>query len=183
LDGLGRGCLPDGWRARRGLRPGGRPMEPAVTYRTFEAEGDLDALMDLVDKELSEPYSIFTYRYFVCGWPQLCFLAVERDDGGKEHCVGALVCKADLHKQQHMRGYVAMLVVERRLRKRGIAKELVNLGIQRMVEEGCREIVLEAEVTNQAALNLYSKFGFIRDKRLHRYYLTGTDAYRLKLSL
>ena len=74
-------------------------------------------------------------------------------------------------------------VVERRLRKRGIAKELVNLGIQRMVEEGCREIVLEAEVTNQAALNLYSKFGFIRDKRLHRYYLTGTDAYRLKLSL
>ena len=42
---------------------------------------------------------------------------------------------------------------------------------------------VESREVDQAALNLYSKFGFIRDKRLHRYYLTGTDAYRLKLSL
>jgi peptide alpha-N-acetyltransferase len=30
--------------------------------------------MSLVDEELSEPYSIFTYRYFVYIWPQLTFL-------------------------------------------------------------------------------------------------------------
>ncbi|KAK8939978.1 hypothetical protein KSP40_PGU004302 [Platanthera guangdongensis] len=29
--------------------------------------------MNLVDKELSEPYSIFTYRYFVYLWPNLTF--------------------------------------------------------------------------------------------------------------
>ncbi|QDZ20599.1 N-acetyltransferase [Chloropicon primus] len=153
-----------------------------VRYRTYEKEEDLGALMGLVDKELSEPYSIFTYRYFVYDWPQLCFLAVENDADGKEQCVGALVCKADTHKQ-HLRGYVAMLVVERRRRKQGIAKDLVKMAIERMVEEGCAEIVLEAEVSNKAALNLYAKFGFIRDKRLYRYYLTGTDAYRLKLSV
>ena len=76
-----------------------------------------------------------------------------------------------------------MLVVERRLRKRGIAKEMVKMAIERMIAEGCAEIVLEAEVSNKAALNLYSKLGFIRDKRLYKYYLTGTDAYRLKLSI
>mmetsp|Transcript_8945 Transcript_8945/g.22984 ORF Transcript_8945/g.22984 Transcript_8945/m.22984 type:complete len:108 (+) Transcript_8945:474-797(+) len=101
---------------------------------------------------------------------------------GKEHCVGALVCKMDLHKDM-MRGYVAMLVVERRLRKRGIGRSLVELAIDEMVAEGCHEIVLEAEVSNKSALALYSKFGFIRDKRLHKYYLTGTDAFRLKLLL
>ena len=69
-----------------------------ITYRTYAKEEDLYALMSLVDQELSEPYSIFTYRYFVYNWPQLCFLAIEEIEG-KEHCVGALVCKADLHKQ------------------------------------------------------------------------------------
>ena len=76
-----------------------------------------------------------------------------------------------------------MLVVEGRMRKRGIGKQLVKLAIDRMVEEGCMEVVLEAEVNNQQALSLYGKLGFIRDKRLHKYYLTGTDAFRLKLAL
>lgn len=32
--------------------------------------------MEMVDKDLSEPYSIFTYRYFLCNWPGLCIRAV-----------------------------------------------------------------------------------------------------------
>ncbi|EJW82615.1 N-acetyltransferase 12, partial [Wuchereria bancrofti] len=44
-------------------------------------------------------------------------------------------------------------------------------------------VVLETEVTNSDALRLYSNLGFIREKRLFRYYLNGVDAYRLKLFL
>ena len=47
----------------------------------------------------------------------------------------------------------------------------------------CLQVVLEAEVTNKAALGLYANLGFVRDKYLHRYYLNGADAYRLKLWL
>ena len=72
--------------------------ESSISYRNYSREDDLITLMNLVDKELSEPYSIFTYRYFVYNWPQLCFLAIETVNG-KENCVGALVCKADLHKE------------------------------------------------------------------------------------
>jgi hypothetical protein len=43
--------------------------------------------------------------------------------------------------------------------------------------------MLEAEVTNAGALRLYANLGFIRDKRLLRYYLNGNDAFRLKLLL
>ena len=50
-----------------------------------------------------------------------------------------------------------------------------------MVTKDCHEIVLETEVTNMAALSLYQNLGFVRDKYLHRYYLNGEDAYRLKL--
>jgi len=36
--------------------------------------------------------------------------------------------------------------------------------------------VLETEATNAAALRLYEKLGFVRDKRLPKYYLNGNDA-------
>lgn len=41
--------------------------------------------------------------------------------------------------------------------------------------------MLETEVTNTKALALYSRLGFIRERRLLRYYLNGVDAFRLKL--
>ena len=39
------------------------------------------------------------------------------------------------------------------------------------------------QVSNAAALSLYERFGFIRDKRLHGYYMSNQDAFRLKLLL
>lgn len=41
--------------------------------------------------------------------------------------------------------------------------------------------MLETEYTNQGAIALYQQMGFIKDKRLFRYYLNGVDAFRLKL--
>ena len=46
--------------------------------------------------------------------------------------------------------------------------ELVRRAIAEMVNRGCEEVMLEAEVTNAGALRLYANLGFIRDKRLQR---------------
>ena len=51
------------------------------------------------------------------------------------------------------------------------------------VEDDADEVVLETEITNKPALKLYENLGFVRDKRLFRYYLNGVDASRLKLWL
>lgn len=45
-----------------------------IEYVSYGGEHHLPLIMQLVDQELSEPYSIFTYRYFVYLWPQLSFL-------------------------------------------------------------------------------------------------------------
>lgn len=74
-----------------------------------------------------------------------------------------------------------MLVVIKPYRGKGIATELVSRSIRVMKEYGCEEVTLEAEVTNKGALALYGRLGFIRAKRLFRYYLNGVDAFRLKL--
>ena len=52
-----------------------------------------------------------------------------------------------------------------------------------MREHAAEEVVLEAETKNEAAIRLYERFGFVRDKLLVRYYLSYTDAWRLKLWL
>lgn len=45
------------------------------------------------------------------------------------------------------------------------------------------QIALETEVSNVASNKLYERLGFLRTKRLHRYYLNGNTAYRLVLYL
>ncbi|KAG8089900.1 hypothetical protein GUJ93_ZPchr0011g27682 [Zizania palustris] len=161
----------------RGEPSGGGSGEGEVTYVSYGGEHHLPLVMSLVDAELSEPYSIFTYRYFVYLWPQLTFLAFDPKDG---KCVGTVVCKMGEHRGA-FRGYIAMLVVLKPYRGRGIATELVTRSIRVMMESGCDEVTLEAEVTNKGALALYGRLGFIRAKRLYRYYLNGEDAFRLKL--
>ncbi|KAI5021561.1 N-alpha-acetyltransferase MAK3 [Hordeum vulgare subsp. vulgare] len=148
-----------------------------IAYVSYGGEQHLPLVMSLVDAELSEPYSIFTYRYFVYLWPQLTLLAFDAKDG---KCVGTVVCKMGEHRGA-FRGYIAMLVVLKPYRGRGIATELVTRAIRVMMDSGCEEVTLEAEVTNKGALALYGRLGFIRAKRLYRYYLNGVDAFRLKL--
>lgn len=38
------------------------------------SHADLPLITGLIDSELSEPYSIFTYRYFINTWKSLCWL-------------------------------------------------------------------------------------------------------------
>lgn len=98
-------------------------------------------------------------------------------------CVGAIVCKLDLHRKAIKRGYIAMLAVDQKYRKLRIGSTLVQMAINEMLEGDADEVVLETEITNKPALQLYEKLGFVRDKRLFRYYLNGVDALRLKLWL
>jgi N-alpha-acetyltransferase 30 len=63
------------------------------------------------------------------------------------------------------------------------ATHLVRLAITEMLVYSCEEVVLETESDNASALRFYSKLGFIKEKRLYRFYLNAKDAYRLKLPL
>lgn len=74
-----------------------------------------------------------------------------------------------------------MLAVQEAYRGRGIATKLVCMAIDAMSARNADEIVLETEVTNTASLKLYERLGFLRSKRLHRYYLNGNAAFRLIL--
>ena len=145
-----------------------------ITYRQYKGEEEIQEIFKLIDDELSEPYGLFTYRYFLDVCPQHCLLA---HDGDK--LVGAIVGR-ETKKEDRVKGYIAMLVVLKEYRKQGIGKKLAIDLINKM-KETCDEVVLETEVDNYGALHLYESLGFVRTKRLFRYYLNGNEAYRLKI--
>ena len=157
-------------------------IDDQISFVNYKSEEQMQDIMSLIQKDLSEPYSIYTYRYFIHNWPDLCFLAIVKQESG-DKCVGAVVCKLDLHKKISTRGYIAMLAVDEAYRKQKIGSRLVLKSMEAMVREGADEIVLETEISNKPALRLYENLGFVRDKRLFRYYLNGVDALRLKLWL
>ncbi|KAF2649381.1 acyl-CoA N-acyltransferase [Lophiostoma macrostomum CBS 122681] len=150
-----------------------------VQYQADKEETHLPSIRQLISKDLSEPYSIYVYRYFLYQWGDLCFMALDPSSS----LIGVVVCKLEPHRSGTFRGYIAMLAVQESHRGKGIATKLVCMAIDAMAARDADEIVLETEVTNTASLKLYERLGFLRSKRLHRYYLNGNTAFRLVLYL
>ena len=152
-----------------------------VQYSLDQEAEYLPQIRQLISKDLSEPYSIYVYRYFLYQWPELCFMAVDTEKSST--LAGVVICKLERHRGGPMRGYIAMLATEEEHRGKGIATALVAKSIDLMIEQDADEIALETEETNHAAMRLYERLGFLRSKKLHRYYLNGNSAYRLLLYL
>jgi peptide alpha-N-acetyltransferase len=50
-----------------------------ILYRQYVGESDLPHIMALVQSELSEPYVIYTYRYFLHQWyVKSSFISLQR---------------------------------------------------------------------------------------------------------
>lgn len=155
-----------------------------IIYRKFDITKNeqFEEIKRLIDADLSEPYSIYVYRYFLNQKPELVYIALD-DTNNSNKPIGCIICKSEMHRGCRMRGYIGMLAVESKYRGQGIAKQLVKTSIHEMKSNGCDEIMLETEVENHIALNLYESLGFIRMKRMYRYYLNEGDAFKLILPL
>ncbi|KAI0012388.1 acyl-CoA N-acyltransferase [Xylariaceae sp. FL0662B] len=154
-----------------------------LQYEHALEEKYLPAIRALISKDLSEPYSIYVYRYFLYQWAHLCYMALNPVDNS---LTGVIICKLEHHASHSpptYRGYIAMLAVASDFRGHGIATALVKMAIDAMAERHADEIILETEETNIPAMRLYERLGFLRSKKLHRYYLNGNSAYRLVLLL
>ncbi|CAK4033187.1 N-alpha-acetyltransferase 30-like [Lecanosticta acicola] len=174
-------------------KPGDAPRKPGKDGKSNTAADDLryvcygsekespylPAIKQLISKDLSEPYSIYVYRYFLYQWGDLCFMALDKED----NLLGVIVCKLEPHRGGPVRGYIAMLATQQEHRGKGIASRLVRMAVEAMIEKDADEIALETEVDNVPSLRIYENLGFIRTKKLHRYYLSGSSAFRLILYL
>jgi hypothetical protein len=58
-----------------------KPSAANLRYISYGSEKEspfLPAIKQLISKDLSEPYSIYVYRYFLYQWGDLCFMVSAR---------------------------------------------------------------------------------------------------------
>ena len=65
-------------------QPGALSLRPSDNIRYVQYDGRkekiyLSAIRQLISKDLSEPYSIYVYRYFLYQWGDLCFMVRPQD--------------------------------------------------------------------------------------------------------
>ncbi|EEP82019.1 L-A virus GAG protein N-acetyltransferase [Uncinocarpus reesii 1704] len=156
----------------------GETASPQFRYIQYDNKREneyVPAMRQLISKVLSEPYSIYVYRYFLYQWGSLCYMAMDQNN----ELAGVVISKLEPHRGVPLRGYIAMLAVPEKYRGQGIATKLVCMAIDAMIERNADE----TETTNTPAMKLYERLGFLRSKQLHRYYLNGNSAFRLVLYL
>ncbi|KAL0249167.1 hypothetical protein GEMRC1_004400 [Eukaryota sp. GEM-RC1] len=151
-----------------------------ISVRDYESEANLNDIMVFLGDILSEPYSRWTYRYFVGEFPQYCILAV---DSVTSRLVGCIIGRVDFDQSIGSHGYIGMVAVDPSYRNQGIAQLLIKEELNRFKADGFSDVILETEVTNPASLRVYQKYGFLREQLLPKYYLNGNDAFRLRLNM
>lgn len=81
-------------------------------------------------------------------------------------------------------GHIVSVAVLPNYRRKGIGEELVRRAVHALSNEyGCEEAYLEVRVSNDAAISLYRKIGFVVKETQRRYYADGEDAYVMVLKL
>lgn len=79
--------VPDDVQSNRSSEKEKDQNSSEVVYICYESEKQMPDIMKLIQKDLSEPYSIYTYRYFIHNWPHLCFLVSRKFDLGSKDCM------------------------------------------------------------------------------------------------
>jgi peptide alpha-N-acetyltransferase len=62
-------------------------------------------MKQMIDSELSEPYSIYTYRYFLRNFPELTFIVNKNKKAYNENeMIGCIIGKLELNRKGRNRG-------------------------------------------------------------------------------
>jgi ribosomal-protein-alanine N-acetyltransferase len=80
-------------------------------------------------------------------------------------------------------GHITTIAIAPEHRKRGLARKILNYSEKALREKGFDSVVLEVRVSNFAAQNLYSKYGYVIIQKLSAYYANGEDAYLMSKEL
>lgn len=77
-------------------------------------------------------------------------------------------------------GHIVSLAILPTWRKKGIASQLVEELYQIFKRYGKKRVKLEVRISNKAAIALYEKLGFVKQKIVKNYYQDGEDAVMMK---
>lgn len=139
---------------------------------------DIIPVMEINLKTLPEHYSDYFYESLLAELPE-AFLVAEIE----QKLVGYIMCKIEYGFSNFKKlgfvkkGHVVSIAVLPDHRQKGIGRALVEEAIVGVKIKKSDELYLEVRCSNNEAIKLYEKLGFIIKQRLKAYYRDGEDAY------
>ncbi len=143
---------------------------------------DIIPVMEINLKTLPEHYSDYFYESLLAELPE-AFLVAEIE----KKLVGYIMCKIEYGFSNFKKlgfvkkGHVVSVAVLPEYRKKGIGNALVEEAIAGVKLKKSDELYLEVRCSNNDAIRLYEKLGFIIKQRLKAYYRDGEDAYLMAI--
>lgn len=135
---------------------------------------DLDRIVCLEEASFTDPWPRELLAYELTHPGSLVLVASPAEDPAS----GYAVFRHALDEAELLR-----LGVAPEERRRGIARALVEDGLERLRAERVEICFLEVRANNEGAIALYEAIGFHRAGRRRRYYRDGTDALIYGLDL
>lgn len=151
-----------------------------LLYRTARPD-DIDALCALEEKCFpEEPWSRQMFTEELENDLALFVVAEHSDDSSDRGVLAGYIIAWVIAPVECQVGSIAVLP---EFRRHGIAGSLLEILFDTCRETGTSEVYLEVRVSNDPAIALYKRFGFITDGLRKHYYQDGEDAYTMALKL
>ncbi len=144
---------------------------------------DLDAVIEVNERELPEDYPYFFYKSILDDFPESFLVA--QNYAGK--IIGYIMWRVEktpsLDSLRYVtKGHLVSIAVSQEYRKRGVAKALLSNSMATIKKYKIHEYVLEVRVTNYSAIKLYEQFNFQIVNIKKKYYRDGENAYYMTLN-
>ena len=147
-------------------------------------QSDLIPVMEINLKTLPEHYSDYFYESLLAEIPE-AFIVAEIND----RIAGYIMCKTEYGFSNFKKlgfvkkGHVVSVAVLDEFRRKGIGRSLVEESINGIRMRNCDEFYLEVRCSNNEAVHLYERLGFVIRQQIHSYYRDGEDAYLMAIEL
>ncbi len=147
-------------------------------------EKDLQFVININMSTLPEHYSDYFFNSLLAELPE-AFIVAEI----KTQIVGYIMCKIEFGFSNFRKlgfvkkGHVVSIAVLEAHQGKGIGTALMLEGINGVLIRKSDEIYLEVRVSNETAVQMYKKLGFIIKSRLKTYYRDGEDAFLMAKDL
>ena len=141
-----------------------------VTFRPMRKD-DLDSVMVIDRLSFSMPWPKSAYVHDMINNSKAILLVAENISSDSEAGIVGMIDLWLIVDEAH----IATLAVHPDFRGMGIATRLIEQVLVEAHEKGARRAMLEVRTSNQAAQNLYEKFGFEVVYKRPRYYVDNRE--------
>jgi len=151
-------------------------IKPIIIRRCTQQ--DLEAVIEVNEKELPEDYPYFFYKSILDNFPEAFLVATDKDNKVIGYVMWRVEQIPSMDSLRYVnKGHLVSIAVSQEYRRRGIGTTLLSNSISAVKKHKITELVLEVRVSNYIAIKLYEKFNFTMKSVKNNYYRDGENAY------